>query len=276
MDNCLFQFQREQLNAALTVNGQLKLIAGADSLSLLALGNTGEVLALQSWQLTGKKPGNQWFESELPGLIAELEILHMPFAERSCALSSEFVTLVPNRLFFQEELPKYFQLLRPGAENVQWGFEELPGFGCQVVWGAESHFSMLFQGFQPRHLAGALIQAYKKLASEKEKSVFLNIRGNHAQLVVFDDGNLLFFNTFEFFKPSDLLYYVLLVYDQFKLNPETQTLHVSGAMTTDSELYKVLFRYIREIRFLKPDLPAEWPVPGDALPVHYWFDLLSI
>lgn len=276
MDNCLFQFQKEQLNAALTVNGQLKLVAGADSLSLLALGDTGAVLALQTWQLNSKKPGNNWFESELPGLIAELEILHMPFAERRCALSSEFVTLVPNRLFFQEELPKYFQLLRPGAENVQWGFEELPTFGCHVVWGAEPHFNMLFQGFQPKHLAGALIQGFNKLASASGRSVFANIRGNQAQLVVYDDGNLLFFNTFEFWKPSDLLYFVLLVYDQFKLNPETQTLQVAGALTADSELHKVLFRYIRDIRFLQPELPAEWPVSGNTLPAHYWFDLLSL
>ncbi|MBL7827568.1 MAG: DUF3822 family protein [Saprospiraceae bacterium] len=276
MEHCLFHFQIEHLNAAQTASGQLNLVAGVDSLSLLALSKDAEVLALQYWQLPEKKTDQPWFESQLPALLADLELLQMPFLSCKCVALSEFVTLIPTRLYHAEELEKYFKLLKPAPEGMKWGSESLPDFGCQVVYGLEPHFQNIKSQCEVNHLATSLIPAFQLRANSAGKSVFLNIRGKLAQIAVFDAQSLLFFNTFDFWKPADLLYFVLLAYDQFKLNPESDPLSACGSFLEDSEYYKMLHRYIRHIRFLENTLPKGWPDQTGTLKPHCWFDLLSL
>ena len=86
----------------------------------------------------------------------------------------------------------------------------------------------------------------------------------------------MFFNTFYFSKPSDLLYFVLLTYKQFELNPLEIPLTLSGNVLEDSEIYKLLVRYIRTLRFA--ELPEGFKLPEHSknLQPHFWFDLSTI
>lgn len=276
MENCLFHYQLPSLNAAQTAPGSLRLVAGIDSFSLMALGEQQQVLALQTWELSQQKPGNQWYESELPALLTDLEMLQMPFVDLRCAIATDLVTITPNRLFEAGNLSQYFKLIKPDAKVIGWDATALPAFGCQVVWGIDPAFQLLNSKCRPEHLAVSLIQRFALLAPEQGRSVFMNIRGKQVQLLVFEGSNLLFFNAFPFDKAVDLLYYVLLVYDQFKLSPEMIPLHACGAFVEDSEYYKTLYRYIHSIRFLAPELPSGWPTDTGALRPHCWFDLLSL
>lgn len=276
MEKRIFYYQREPLTADQTLPGKLRIIAAADSLSLLALGKGNEVLSLQAWSLPEKKPENHLFESGLPDLISGMEILQLPFAEKKCAISSGQITLVPNRLFFEAELNKYFRLLQAAPENAAYHSEAMQEFGFYVVWMEETHFQPLHKQFSPHHLAPALIRALQPLAPSLERSIFINVRGKQVQMLVFDAGILLYFNSFDFTRPADLLYYVLLGFDQFKLDPEKDVLNVSGAILEQSDEYKMLFRYIRNIQFTAPEIPFSLPNGSDSMPRHFWFDLLSL
>ncbi|MFN5363953.1 MAG: DUF3822 family protein [Bacteroidota bacterium] len=274
MDNCIFHFQAPRLNAAHTATGRLRLIVSTDSFSLLALGRGGEVLSLQMWEYPTSLPGRHWAESEIASQLSELELLQMPFQEKTCAVASGLTTLIPSKLFRHEETAGYFRLLHTNTSHLQFGYEPIREYDCHLVWAIDPHLTGIIPQGTIRHQASGLIRAFGAASVTDERSVFLNLRGKLAQLAVFDTRNLQFYNTFNFLKPNDLLYFTLLIYDQFRLDTRRTPLNVSGSLNPGSEDYRILYNYIDQIKFIQPVLTETWPAEAAELPPHYWFDLL--
>jgi hypothetical protein len=276
MDKHVFYFQDENLSAEKASRGALKMIFGAEGLTMLALSAENEVLGLASIQISDKKVDNQYGEPALPEVLAGQQLLRYPYGSVNAAISTPLATLVPHRLFSEQACPKYFHLLQPTNQETIFGHEAIKDFGCQLVWAAPATFKPLVQQYQPRHLGGSLIQQFHALSSPEGYSIFMNVRSNLAQIIVFDTRNLVFYNTFEFNKPADLLYYVLLVFDQFRINPEQVPLQVSGALMEGTEHFNMLHKYVQKIVFITPKAIPNLPKSDKALPAHYWFDLLSL
>ncbi len=277
MDKYVFYFQDENLNAEKAMRGTLKIIVGYDGISIMALSAENEVLGLEAIQISNERANSPYFDTRFREILAGIKLLNYKFSAVRAALSVPSVTLVPDRLFSSQAPEKYFRLLHP-ANNTTMVFdqEKITALNCHLVWGATTAFKGFVDQYQPRHLAASLINHYLELIPEGAHAVFLNIRNCNAQITVFHEQNLLFYNAFEFTKPTDLLYFVMLAFDQFKLNPEVVSLHVSGALLTESEGYKILNRYIERIVFITPKSLPKLPKVAHALPVHFWFDVLSL
>ena len=69
---------------------------------------------------------------------------------------------------------------------------------------------------------------------------------------------------------------VLLVYNQFKLNPEVIPLHISGQLVKESAIYKSLYRYVRNISFLKISDTYQLNAKLSENPTYFFFDVLSL
>jgi len=275
----VFSFQSELLTPQMAASSALRMVVGLQGVSLLVKNNS-KILALKSWQISGTEQGFQSVESELRRIFGSEILLGLPFDSKVCALSSPASTLVPRRLFDQENLGQYFKLLLRTGEERTYGFEKLDEFDCYLVWASESGLANLcgqyFSGENIRHLAVPLLKAYQGLAPAEGYAVFANLRGQKVQIAVFERRNLVFFNAFDFAKPADLLYYILLAYKQFELSPLEIPLSLSGTLLEDSDIFRLLLRYIRPMRF--PPLPDGIHVPDEAkkLPSHYWFDLVTL
>jgi hypothetical protein len=115
------------------------------------------------------------------------------------------------------------------------------------------------------------------LAKRNDYEVFVNLRNHIAQIAVFDRRNLQFYNSFAFTKASDFLYFTLLAFDQLKLNPLDVPLTISGELMEDSEIYRLLYRYFRDIRFA-PTPAGLYHFPGSiqSLPSHLNYDLYAM
>ena len=276
MDKHTYCYHSEELNREKAQNALLKLLVGVDGVSMLAVGRDGEILGLEAHQMLRKKFDADFFSTELQEFFSNREMLNLPFSRVEAAISVPAVTLVPNRLFSADNLNTYFKLLQDPVANMVFGYEAMENHGCHLVWGADPSFQSFINRFQPKHLASFLIRKYKNRLNDAGKSVFLNVKGNQAQITFFDKSDLLFYNTFEVIKPNDLLYFVLLTYDQFRADPESLPLQVSGSIMEDAEYYKALYRYIGNIRFIEPDQQLNLPQNQDKLPNHFWFDLFAM
>ncbi len=276
MDKYVFYFQDENLNAEKAMRGTLKIIVGYDGISIMALSAENEILGLEAIQISNDRFNSPYFDVRFREILAGIKLLHYKFSDVKAALSVPLVTLVPDRLFSSQAPEKYFRLLHPANTTMVFDQEKITALNCHLVWGATNAFKDFVDQYHPRHLAASLINNYLELISGAPHAVFLNIRNSNAQISVFHEQNLLFYNAFEFTKPTDLLYFVMLAFDQFKLNPEVVSLHVSGALLTESEGYKILNRYIERIVFMTPKSPPKLPKVAHALPVHFWFDVLSL
>ena len=98
---------------------------------------------------------------------------------------------------------------------------------------------------------------------------------NILQIALFDGQALIFSNQFPFKSEKDFLYYTLLIYGQFKLDPETIPLHISGQLVKESAIYKKLYHYIRYTSFVPISSAYQLNSLLDK-PDYFFFDLLNI
>ena len=75
MDNHVFYYQDETIDAEKALNGTLKLIVGADGISMLAQDAQGTVLGLEAIHLAEKKFDDQYIESEIREVLSTQKLL---------------------------------------------------------------------------------------------------------------------------------------------------------------------------------------------------------
>lgn len=273
-----FKFQSDSFTPDMAPSSTLRVVAGGHHVSM-SVQQGSRLLALKSWQTGAGARDYSATESDLRMIFGGEQLLEYHYANKSCALFSPAATLVPRRLFDPADLKPYFKLLTRDEGARSYGYEKIEAFDCYLVWAAEPGLFHLCQQYFPqtsiRHLAAPLLEAFRRLAPEEGYAVYANIHAPKVQIAVLERQNLVFFNVFEFNKPSDLLYFVLLAYKQFDLNPLEIPLTISGALAEDSEAFKLLNRYIKPLRF--PPLPTGFQLPEQAktLPAHFWFDLFA-
>lgn len=273
------ELKDSQLNATNAPHCTFFGILGSESLSAIAVNGDGKLMAFESWEYYQQLKSFEQVEREVRGLLKQETIFRLPFGQNFVAVSHPFVTLIPRRLFQHGKLPEYFQLvIKPG--EYQYTYEELPEFDAYLVCATEKGQARLFTEFFPdariRHLAAPILRYIRKLAAVSEHTIFVNLRAQVAQIVVLERQNLLFFNTYQFSTATDLLYYVLLAYDQFRLNPQHTPLTLAGNILKDSELFRMVYRFVREVRFATPPVDIQLPQEVETLAAHCITDLLCL
>jgi len=279
MDKQVFDFQYPGFSAGSAGQCTLNIVMGTEGFSLLAVARNGEIRALKSWQFANPGRDFQDAESNLRHVFGSEPVFSYPFERVRCAFFNLNATLVPRRLFDADDLAAYFKILLRPAE-YEYRYDELPEFDCFLVYAIEPLVARMcgqyFPEAQLSHLAVPLLKNLRGVARRDDCEVFVNIRNQAAQVFVFDRQNLVFYNAFQYSKPSDLLYFVLLAYEQFRLNTSEITLTLCGNLVEDSDTFRLLYRYIQQVRFLT--LPEKFVLPesADTLPAHYWYDLFCL
>lgn len=280
MDKHILELKDDRLTADSAPHCTLNAILGTESASVMITNSAGEVLRLESWTFTRTKRPFQEIAGELREVLRDERIFEWSFQQRHGVLFHPNITLVPRRLFQHNALPDYFKLLLHSTDYA-FAYEELPELDVYLVSATEKSQLKLFQELFPMqtragHLAVPLFWYIRSLAGLSDHTVFVNLRHHVAQVMVLERQNLLFYNSFSFEAPSDLLYYVLLAYDQFRLDPNEVPLTVAGAILKDSELYRMLYRFVREIRFAVPPVQVHMPENPDSVPGHCHLDLFCL
>ncbi len=279
MDKLIFTYQDRQLTLSEAAKCALYLTVGTESLTLMALNDAQTCVALQGWHFATSNKHFEGAEPSLRRILGQEPIFTYPFRYIRYGFANAQVTLVPNRLFRLEDLAAYFKLLLPPGDFV-YRSESLPDFDCHLVYALETSALRICHRYFPNgaevHLAGTLIRNFNKIADGRDHAIFINMRHQMIQICVFERQNLRYFNSFSWQHPNDLLYALLLVYDQFRLSPLDLPLHVAGNLLQDSEVYRLLSRFIQKIEFV--DLPNKFYLGAAAnnLPPHCFFDLVCL
>jgi hypothetical protein len=104
------------------------------------------------------------------------------------------------------------------------------------------------------HLTPFLDTEPKMDASDEKGSVIrLHIGINQFDIVVFENKELKLCNHFSFSNDNELLYYLLFIYDQAKIQPDKTQVLVSGAINRSSSRYELLKSYCKNISIENPE-----------------------
>lgn len=88
---------------------------------------------------------------------------------------------------------------------------------------------------------------FQHLQLQKEPLVWIILRNKSFQIWVGEHQKLVLANSFSFQGSTDVLYHILNVFQSLKINNQEVQIHALGEITEDSEVWKLLQRYVFRI-----------------------------
>lgn len=207
--------------------------------------------------------------------------LSLTYKRIRVAADSKVYTLIPEALYKPEDEIACLSQVTVLKEDqyifsnlvLKTGIRNIAALDKSIA----SSLSSFFGGHWLYHSLTPLISGYRYIAQNKSgKQLFVNLHPTVAQIVLFDGKDLIFTNQFDFQTAQDLLYYLMLVFDQFNLDQEEVPVLISGFLLIDSEIYQAMYKYIRHIDFVHTPAHLHFPEPFRSLDHHFYFDLYSL
>ncbi len=168
-------------------------------------------------------------------------------------------TLVPNKYFSEDKLVEYLNFNIKTLATDYIAFDEIQEMNAKNVYVPYVHINnYLFQNFgtfEYKHHTTVLIEKLLSLGHYEEKKVYVNVASKNFDVIVIQNKQLKFSNTFHFETKEDFIYYILFTFEQLKLDVEKIELYFCGDIELESEIYNSTYQYIRNIFFLESNNP---------------------
>jgi hypothetical protein len=257
----------------------LNVLLGANSVYYTVSDAEQRILVLKSFHNDEKK--NASVTALLKDVFFEDPILNAVYKSVKVGFSTPHQTLVPRKFYSETDKPLYLKNLTAEDSLNSIGADSIDALDIVNVYAAEKNLIGLIQAVFPKakyyHNITSLLLGFDRTAKHSPTpQVFANIRDNTVQLFFFTQQKPVFANVFPFKTSQDIIYYILLVYEQFKLNPDETPLVLSGTVTQDSDIYKYIYRYIRHVNFITIPELMHLGQQFTGIPHHFYFDLFSL
>lgn len=164
-------------------------------------------------------------------------------------------TFVPKPLFDEEYSGSYLQFNTKVFETDFYAFDSISNYEMNNVYipyvNINNYLLDQFERFDYKHVNSVLVEKLLDLSRNvDEKLVFVHFGSSKFEIVVVLNQKLLFFNSFDYLSKEDFIYYLLFTAEQLQLNPEYFKLQLLGCIDVDSELFKIAYKYVRNVSLL--------------------------
>ena len=195
--------------------------------------------------------------SELHKTLEKEPLVLPQYAEVKIMFWTQKSTLIPAPLFDGNNLKSYFEF------NVQLG--ENDAIYCNHIKNCDSYIAYCIPSdvsticgiylsnaqfyCQSHPLIHTAVQSQK--SSQSGCRVFVQVTDDFFDIVVANEGSLQLHNSFGYTCTADFIYFVLNIFEQFKLSPESTPVYLGGNIGKLSNEYIGLSRYIRQLNFIE-------------------------
>lgn len=238
-------------------------------------------LALESFSSDSSGGENYWTEL-LEKVSANSSLLHKyEFAKVLVNVHSPTFTFVPDSLFRKGDELGYLQYHFTLDQDAVVYAQPVSYFQLYSIFALPSslvtELNHLFEDPEIIHHSRSLLESISMNSrNQNEKQLFLNFYGNDFDAVVTEGKKLILMNSFSCKGIEDSLYFILFLLEQLEMNPEDISVRLAGTIEKESALYKLLFRYIRNLYFSERPAPAEYSYGFQSVPGHFYHPLLSL
>ena len=230
--------------------------------------NSLEILALESYNNS---------LSKLESNIEKNRWLKQDYASTNITLNTKKYVLIPKLLYKNEDRNKYLKLNHINTEQLESLSDEVKSIESFVVYGISKAEQDIISTFFPKstikHISSIHItNMLAKYKNCEEKTMIINVDYKQIHITVLDHTKLIFFNVFNYKTAYDCVYYTLFVCEQLELNPEHLSVELMGEIKKESELYNLIYTYIRYVNFAKRSVNLSPNI--DSLLEHEHYTLL--
>jgi hypothetical protein len=221
-----------------------------------------------------------FYRNHLADLISSLSWLGGQFHSVYGIIGNSRFTLIPEALYIENEKESYFNFLHEQETGESVLSDRISHLGIYTVYSipatCREYINKLFPKVTLCHISSVLISNIWMSAKNMTGcKVFLNLREEQFDLLAFEGNQLKYSNAFRFHTAEDIAYYVIFVFEQLNLNPEEVHLALLGNIDKFSPVFELLFRYIRDIEFVRRTDGFNYSYLFNEIPGHYYYTLLN-
>ncbi len=257
---------------------ELSILVGMDSLVFAVVDSRDVLLALKHWEFeSNHKDPIQNFKS---AFINE-PLLGLKFKHVNIGFSTFAYTLIPEKLYHEKEDQHYLSNIIEVPANEGTFTDYIPSEKICTVFSMPNYIREFFiekyENITFYHSTTPLLNSFLKTKAKLEgHSMLLNFTKGMVDIILLDKGKLKIMNSFQITSGKDVVYFTLLIFQQFGLDQNQQKVWISGGVDSDSEYFTALKNYIPNIDFLNS---YELIKPGNKFLTHVkpyqYFNLLN-
>jgi hypothetical protein len=183
-------------------------------------------------------------------------------------------TLVPAEIFNKEITKEILEFTTDTYDIIKSDFiSKINGYLIYTIPSVMNDISFTFFPHAKQKAKQSILIDHFSSYINKDDSSYLNVSDNNINLTIFRNNKLIFHNAFMCASKEDILYYILFTFEQLKLDTETIQLYLYGEINKGDENYKILYEYIRHIKFV--ERPMKIKISSDLIGIkeHQFIEL---
>ena len=240
-------------NIEVTSKRKLSIQFSLDGFSFCTTNTHNEVLEFSSYTFSKTKNSPELVLEKLQDIFKKEKSLQYDFETVTVIHQNNLNTLVPNEYFKEDALKSYLKYSIKTIATDLITFDELDFMNSKNVYIPYVNINnFLFQNFgefEYKHYSSVLLEKLFSIASN-DICCYIHVSKSTFDIVIIKNSNLQFFNIFEYKTKEDFMYYVLFTLEQLELSTEETLVSILGDMEEDSDLFRLMYTYIRNIDFL--------------------------
>lgn len=256
-------------NLSLLIENQLFMFAvfNADFTSIYEIGHV-KINSHRNESLTDK----------LNFLLNNHRLLQRDFKSIYVAALNHTFSLIPEAFVMSENTKEVLQFSVGNDQEAKNTFHHKfnqVNFCYTLQQELAPFLERTFRKATTRHAGAVTIDLLFSNHSLKNCDLLLNFNHGMFELAAKQNNKLLYYNVFSYETTEDVLYYLLFMMEQYNLNPLTCNLVLAGQMDVESELFKSIKKYIKQVSFVVSDKSFSADFLNLKIPQHYFFTLLN-
>lgn len=178
---------------------------------------------------------------------------HSNFLSVVCIVDTRMNTLVPSALFDEANMANYLDFTFQIPENHAIAANRLRSVDCHNVFAQhkmlKNNVLKKWNEVQTVHSGTLFIES--AMQNGMTEGVFVNVRNRDFDMIIKEEGKLLFYNNFRFNTKEDFAYFLLFAMEQNHVSGLDIPLTFTGLILPTSDIVNLCSRYVSDIRFVE-------------------------
>jgi len=191
---------------------------------------------------------------KLNKILKESEIDQSNIIDVKLIICNKLSSLVPNNLFEEKLSLEYLKFNSKLIENdfaAHDFIEEIDAVNVYLPYVNVNNYILdNFGSFNFYHYSTLLIKKLIKYNKEKESCLYVNLQEESFQVLIIKKNKLLYYNNFDFNKKEDILYFLLFVIEQNKIDSNKSKLYLIGKIYVKSDVYLLISKFISNVEII--------------------------
>jgi hypothetical protein len=261
----------------------LSILIGMDSFFYFIEDSLSNALVLKQirYQYTDPKPSLQQKELELQRILMTENLLQLPYAQVNICYSTSNFTLIPDEIYSKHQNEAYLRQVTRVNDTQAVAVYYLKMLNLHIVYSVDKVVVDIVKSYFPggshMHIVAPLImQSHEQCRKKDGLQLCLHVGNGIMGLILFDGGHMKLVNTFPYKSDLDFMYYTLMVYDQFNLDPKEVPVYITGRSNKKTSTYDQMSKYVRHIEVVRPPSYYQYSTSFEHVDLHFYSDLLSM